>query len=69
MSGLPTLPVAETIEQGCSENGGWNKPQLALLGVSWPPVPGWRTMLEKDGLRVSREVHDQFVALRGWTAR
>ncbi len=65
----PDVAIAETIEQGCSENGGWNKPQLALVGIEWPPVRGWRKLLEKSGLRVRREVHEQFIALRGKTAR
>ena len=24
-----------------SENGGWNKNQLQLMGVQWPLVSGW----------------------------
>ena len=68
-SQIEAIDIAETIEQGCSDNGGWNKPQLALIGVSWPPVQGWRLRLEKSGRRVCRSVHDQFIALRGWTAQ
>lgn len=65
----PDVGIAETIAQGCSERGGWNKPQLALIGVVWPPIKGWRTYLEQSGLRVQGEVHAQFIALRGMTAR
>ena len=65
----PDVDIAETIEQGCSENGGWNKPQLALIGIAWPPYQGWRLFLEKSGLRVRAEAHEQFIALRGQTAR
>ena len=58
--------IAETIALGRSERGGWNKPQLAMLGIAWPPIRGWRSALERRGVRVSREMHDRFVELRGW---
>lgn len=32
----------EFIEQGKSAHGGWSKRQLAILGVQWPPQPGWK---------------------------
>ena len=39
----------------CSTNGhgGWNKDQLALLGVNWPPEKGWL------GRLIGTEVHDE----------
>ena len=67
--GSAMVDIAETIQSGCSDRGGWNKPQLALIGVEWPPVHGWRTALEASGLRVPRELHDRFVALRGLLGR
>lgn len=39
----------EEIHKASSENGGWKKAQLELLGISWPPKPGWinRTILKE----------------------
>jgi len=34
--------TAQLIEEGRSPAGGWSKAQLALLGVEWPPVKGWK---------------------------
>lgn len=39
------LPSPEEIEAAKTENGGWNKEQLAAWGVSWPPPKGWRQVL------------------------
>jgi hypothetical protein len=33
----------ELLEAAMSAAGGWSRPQLAILGVEWPPVKGWRT--------------------------
>jgi len=39
----------EFIEKIASGRGGWNRPQLALLGVAWPPTKGWKqTLLGKE---------------------
>ena len=65
----PDVNIAETIAQGRSDKGGWNKPQLALIGVTWPPIRGWRMALEASNIRVAREIHDRFVELRGWRDR
>jgi hypothetical protein len=32
----------DIIESGMSDYGGWNKKQLACIGVSWPPPSGWK---------------------------
>jgi len=32
----------ELIESGKSAAGGYSKAQLALLGVAWPPISGWK---------------------------
>jgi hypothetical protein len=31
----------ELLEKGQSSRGGWSREQFALLGITWPPVPGW----------------------------
>jgi hypothetical protein len=35
----------EVIHSCSSDRGGWNWCQLKLLGVSWPPHPGWLSKL------------------------
>ncbi len=40
----------ELIESGQSDHGGWSQEQLALLGVEWPPLKGWKKRI------VGREV-------------
>lgn len=48
-----------TLEDTKSSNGGWSKAQLALLGVPWPPVKGW-----KEQIQPSQEILAQVLALR-----
>lgn len=55
--------TAELIEAGRSERGGWSKVQLALLGVSWPPLPGWKR--EVVGGSIPQADAERFVQLRG----
>jgi hypothetical protein len=43
----------EFIEKIASPRGGWNRPQLALLGVDWPPTTGWKRRL--IGMEISEE--------------
>lgn len=53
----------ENIFAGRSGPGGWNKHQLAVLGVSWPPVKGWLSQLiDKD---IPDEDYSLFLRLRG----
>lgn len=33
------------LKEGQSKKGGWNKKQLAVLGISWPPTPGWKQIV------------------------
>lgn len=33
----------EILEKGKSERGGWNRNQLEVLGVAWPPRQGWKS--------------------------
>ena len=38
----------ELLALGRSDAGGWTRAQLAVLGVPWPPVTGWKkTVLSK----------------------
>lgn len=59
--------TSELLHSAASANRGWNRKQLAVLGVSWPPQKGWLSALV--GRTVSAGVWEQFVALRGTTIR
>lgn len=59
-----TVDIQTTLAAGISERGAWNRAQLALIGVSWPPLKGWKAKRERSGYRVPRETHDLFVSLR-----
>ena len=48
--------------RGASRNGGWSRQQLAMLGVPWPTVKGWRKRLLQT--TVTKAEADRFVALR-----
>lgn len=55
----------EFIDQGKSARGGWNRKQLALLGIPWPPPRGWPKKLE--GKELSDEDAAKFLELTGKT--
>ena len=52
----------EILDRARTPRGGWNRAQLAVLGVNWPPPNGWKR--RQVGRKVSRDVLDQFVELR-----
>jgi hypothetical protein len=51
------------IMDGSSNNGGWSKPQLAILGVEWPPQQGW--MFGACCREITPEQYQEFLKLRG----
>lgn len=55
---MPTV-TAELIEQGRSAAGGWTRVQLAALGVAWPPMRGWKTVI--IGKAISEECFETFL--------
>lgn len=57
----------DLISKGGSGSGGWNKQQLDLLGVPWPPKKGWRKRV--CGKHISRADAEKFLALKGATLR
>ena len=61
-----TLTYAK-LHAGGSARCGFNKPQLALLGVAWPPQKGWLTAL--IGKQIPLALYEQFVALKGATIK
>jgi hypothetical protein len=40
---------------------GWNREQLAALGIAWPPMKGWLSRL--IGRRVPRKMWERFMSL------
>ena len=50
------------ITSGQSDNGGWGKEQLKILGVTWPPISGWKK--EIIGQEISDEDLKRFIQLR-----
>lgn len=51
------------IENGMSNHGGWNKEQLAILGVKWPPKKGWKQRL--IGTEITELQYVNFIYRRG----
>ena len=47
---------------GQTERGGWNKSQLELIGVSWPPTKGWIHLVL--GRQISCNDASEFVRLK-----
>jgi ribonuclease HI len=45
MANIQIEVTDELIDAAMSAAGGWSRKQLAILGVPWPPVKGWRAML------------------------
>jgi hypothetical protein len=58
------MDIEATLTAGASAKRGWNRAQLALLGVPWPPPKGWKVKLIRDGFRLSVEAREQFLQLR-----
>ncbi len=57
----------EMIHSVKSGSGGWNKTQLALLGVDWPPPKGWIEKL--IGKEIDQTTFDRLSSLRGKTMK
>lgn len=53
----------EIIDKGKSNEGGWNRAQLQVVGVEWPPTKGWKDRL--NGTEFTHAELDQFLALKG----
>ena len=54
--------TSEFIEAGRSTAGGYSKKQLALIGVDWPPVKGWKRSV--IGQEISTRTGEEFIRLR-----
>lgn len=53
----------ELLERGKSDRGGWNREQLKIIGVDWPPAYGWKSRV--IGKQIAGDHARQFLALRG----
>lgn len=59
--------TATLLDAGKSIRGGWNRKQMDILGVSWPPREGWqRSVIGKD---ISGDDAERYLALRGTVKR
>lgn len=52
----------EFIHAAKSDAGGWNRKQLKVVGIDWPPRKGWIQRLE--GVEISEEQARKFVEFR-----
>lgn len=53
------------IERGCTGRGGWNKDQLTILGIEWPPPKHWKLDLVMNERYITQEESRRFVELKG----
>ena len=53
------LLTKQMIESGISSRGGYNKKQLAILGIDWPPYKGWKSALV--GTMISLKQYQDFL--------
>jgi hypothetical protein len=49
------------IEAGMTPGGGWNRAQLAVIGVAWPPRRGWKR--QSIGKEIDTETAQRFLDL------
>lgn len=58
---------AEWVRSYQSVKGGWNRAQLEILGVKWPPSSGW--VIQVVGRLISDEDKRRFEQLQGQTLK
>ena len=60
----PMMKVTEDlIKAGETAGGGWNRHQLELIGVAWPPVKGWKWRAQ--GRMISILDAELFIDMKG----
>jgi hypothetical protein len=52
------------VEAGRSINGGWTKEQLAILGIDFPPVKGWKKKVCGRKQVIPRDQAERFLSLK-----
>ena len=57
------LVTEDILLDGMSERGGWNKRQLEILGVPWPPPKGWKKWVS-GYLKLPKSEVERFLSLR-----
>jgi hypothetical protein len=60
-TGEPVVLTEELLRAGESKFG-WNRKQIQLLGVDYPPGPGWIRKL--IGTTLHRAVYEEFIKLK-----
>lgn len=53
------------LDSGRSRKGAWTRKQLAIVGVQWPPLPGWKRELLRSGKTLTEKEAARFVKLAG----
>lgn len=51
--------TAESIHAAATNNGGWTRAQLSVIGIKWPPRHGW--ISDVVGTRISMRRYKDFV--------
>lgn len=61
---MKMIRLTEDLLHCAGTNGyvGWNKKQLAVLGIKWPPKKGW--LKDLVGAEIEIEKYEQLLALR-----
>ena len=62
-----TVITDELVRQGENGSGGWNREQLKIIGVGWPPRRGW--IRRAIGKVISDDDAARFVSMKGKTIR
>jgi hypothetical protein len=55
----------ELLMAGRSARGGWNRAQLEIIGIAWPPRAGWKKRLLAEEVPISESDATAFVNRRG----
>ncbi len=57
----------EFIDRGRNGPGGWKREQLAIIGISWPPLKGWKK--RAIGREITERDAGRFLQLGGAEAQ
>lgn len=62
---MKMIKITESkIEALKSNNKGWNKQVLSLIGVNWPPKKGWKKELVNKNSEISKTIYEKAQSLK-----